>query len=225
MEDVNQFGRAEDKQWKSRVRQRTRETGCKRDTLKTTTGRGPPTGEEVRGFPDILISEQQQPGETLVLLREPKFFSIPAGTMSTLWAGQDPRPGGSQLTNKIYHEAGEWAVSQLQQLRWDLPQPKGNAPHPCAHYVLRQGSAYLARCNKSKWKGASPGRQASGPSLPLQPKQRNILDTLKVSLAWDFSKQNKWGYYKTREQIGISLMCFYRKIWTQQRTYVLVKLL
>lgn len=50
----------------------------------------PPTGEEVRGFPDILISEQQRPGETIFFLREPKFFSIPAGTMSTLWAGQDP---------------------------------------------------------------------------------------------------------------------------------------
>ena len=99
-------------------------------TPKATTGRRPPTGEEVWGFPDILISEQQQPGETLVVSKEPKFFSIPAGTMSTLWAGQDPRPGGSQLTNKIYHEAGEWAVSQPQQHRWDCPQPKGNAPHP-----------------------------------------------------------------------------------------------
>ena len=37
---------------------------------------------------------------------------------------------GGHMTDKIYHEAGEWAVSQLQQHRWDCPQPKGNAPHP-----------------------------------------------------------------------------------------------
>lgn len=201
MEDVNQFGRAEDKLWKSRVRQSTRETGCERDTLKTTTGRGPPTGEEVWGFPDILISEQQQPGETLVLLREPKFFSIPAGTMSTLWAGQDPRPGGSQLTNKIYHEAGEWAVSQLQQLR-SCPNPREMHPTlPLCSLRSETGECLPGKMQQEQMKRCQSWTTGIWPlsTLPLQPKQRNILDTLKVSLAWEISA-NKTNEAITKQE-------------------------
>lgn len=139
--------------------ERERATG-RGGALRDTTGGGTPAKDAVWGLPPrdtlrVRVAAAPKVGGGLGSLQKPVFLFIPTRLIFTQWASQEPRPGGRQLTSKIYQRSGQRLSNNDKQRQDPLP-PGANAPGYAAdcqlHSLcsLKEGSTYLARHNNSR---------------------------------------------------------------------------